>query len=107
MITKKRKVSKAVRALGKITGSESLSLAEFLWAIRKGEEVTHAEFSAQLGISRSHLCDIEKGRKAVSLSRAIEFAETLGYSKDQFARLALQDQVDQEKLPFRVSLEAA
>ena len=107
MITKKRKPSKAMKLLSRITGSDSLSLAEFLWAIREGEELTLNEFAYQLGISKSHLCDIEKGRKAVSLSRAIEFAEILGYSKDQFARLALQAEVDKAKLPYKVFFEAA
>ena len=106
MPTKKRKKSKAMTFLESLTGGP-LSLFELIWAIRKGEEMSLTEFAAILGISKSHLCDIEKGRKAISLSRAIEFAEILGYSKDQFARLGLQTQTDQAKLPYKVSLEAA
>ena len=101
-----RRKSETMRFLEHVTG-QALNLPELLSAIRIGEEMSHAVFAAQLGISRSHLCDIEKGRKSVSLARAIEFAEVLGYSKDQFARLALQAQVDSLHFPYRVTLEAA
>ena len=103
---RKPRKSKAMRFLEEIT-SGPLNLAELLSSIRQGEEFSHAEFAAKLGISRSYLCDIEKGRKAVSLPRAIEFAEILGYSKDQFARLALQTQINEAGLPYKVVIEAA
>jgi len=103
---KKSKKSKAMKFLDDLTGS-SLNLAELLGAIRQAEEMSYSDFAARLGVSRSHLCDIEKGRKAVSLVRAIEFADLLGYSKDQFARLALQTQVNDAGLRYRVRIEAA
>ena len=107
MSTKRKvKKSKAMCFLEDLTG-EALNLAELLAAIRECEEMSHVEFAAKLGISRSYLCDIEKGRRAVSLHRAIEFAETLGYSKNQFARLALQRQVTEAGLPYKVRIEAA
>ena len=107
MSTKKRaRKTKAMSFLEEITGGV-LNLPELLCAIREGEEMSHAQFASKLGISRSHLCDIEKGRKAVSLPRAIEFAEILGYSKDQFARLALQTQVNDAGLSYKVLIEAA
>ena len=99
-----RRPSSALRFLEKITGGP-LTLPELLVAIRKGETLSCVEFARKLGISRSHLCDIERGRKSVSLGRAIEFAETLGYSKDQFARLALQTQVYAAGLRYKVILE--
>lgn len=106
MSIKSAKKSKAIKLLEKFSGSP-LTFPELLSSIRLGEEMSYADFAAQLGISRSHLCDIEKGRKAVSLERAIEFAEILGYSKDQFARLALQTQVNNAGLKFKVRIEAA
>ncbi len=45
------------------------------------EEMSQVEFAKQLGISRSHLCDIEKGRKSVSVARAARFAKILGYGE--------------------------
>ena len=102
----KPRPSKAMTFLENLTGGP-LTLPEVLSAIRLGEEMSYQAFSKQLRISRSHLCDIEKGRKAVSLERAIAFAEILGYSKDQFIRLALQSQVKAAGLSYRVRIEAA
>lgn len=68
-----------------------LNIGDLLWSIREGEELSMAAFSEKLGISRSHLNDIEKGRKPVSPQKAAEYARVLGYSEQQFIRLALQD----------------
>jgi transcriptional regulator with XRE-family HTH domain len=85
----------------------TLSFARMLEAIRLGEEMSQASFAKQLGISRSHLCDIEKGRKTVSPARAAKFAKILGYSDKQFIGLALQDLVQKEGLKLKVTVEAA
>lgn len=106
MSIRSTKKSTAMKFLEDLSGGP-LNLAEFLTSIRIGEEMSYKEFASKLGISRSHLCDIEKGRKAVSLDRAIEFAEILGYSKNQFARLALQTQVNNAGLRYKVRIEAA
>jgi len=53
------------------------------------------------------LCDIEHGRKSVSLTRAMKFAQILGYPADQFVRLALQSMVDEVGLDLQVRVEAA
>ena len=102
----KRKKSAAMRFLEDITGGP-LSLGKFLQSIRLGEELSQVEFAGQLGISKSHLCDIEKGRKLVSPERAAIFAKILQYSSEQFVRLALQDQVEKAGLKFKVTIEAA
>lgn len=84
-----------------------LTLGDLMLSIRLGEEMSQAELARQLGISRSHLCDIEKGRKAVGPRRAARFASALGYSEAQFVRLALQGLVEDAGLDFRVQLEPA
>jgi len=106
MSTKTKSKSKTTKFLEQLTGGP-LNFSDLLSAIRQGEEMSHVQFAKRLGISRSHLCDIEKGRKAVSLDRAIEFAEILGQSKDQFVRLALQTQVNNSGLKYRVDVVAA
>jgi transcriptional regulator with XRE-family HTH domain len=98
MTIKKIKKSTARTFLEEITGGP-LTIADLLHAIRVGEEMSQAEFALRLGVSKSHICDIEKGRKSVSPMRALEFARILKYSEHQFIRLALQDIVNQ--LPFR------
>ena len=85
----------------------ALTLGKFVNAIRSGEEVSQVDFAKQLGISKSHLCDIEQDRKTVSPQRAARFAKILGYSEEQFVRLALQDLLDKENISMTVSVKAA
>jgi|1185.fasta_scaffold68106_2 transcriptional regulator with XRE-family HTH domain len=85
--------SKAMRAVESVTGGP-LTFGEFIWAIREGEEMSLAEFGKPLGVSRQHLNDIEKGHRTVSVSRAAEWAQILGYPPTQFVRLALQALLD-------------
>jgi len=98
----RRQKSPAVRFLEDLAGP--LTLGAALAAIREGEEWSQAEMARRLGISRSHLCDIEKRRKSVSPGRAAEFAEALGYGKRQFVRLALQELVNEAGLDLEVSV---
>lgn len=104
MIIKKK--SKVIKSLEKITGRE-LSFGGLIESIRLGEELTLNEFSKKLKISVSHLCDIEKGRKAVSPIRAASFAKILKRSESQFVRLALQDELKRSGLDYNIKLEAA
>ncbi len=101
--TKRR--SAANRFLEDLVGP--LTFANMIESTRLSEGLTLVQFSKRLGISVSHLSDIEKGRKAVSPERAAKFARLLGYSEKQFVRLALQDLVRESGLRFRVSLRAA
>lgn len=84
-----------------------LTLGKLLVSIREGEEMSQMEFAEKLGISKSHLCDIEQDRKNLSPERAARFAKLLGYSEAQFVRLALQGLLDREKIYMRVSVKAA
>jgi transcriptional regulator with XRE-family HTH domain len=103
MSTKK---SDAVRFLEKLTGG-SVTLGGFLEAVRLGDELTQPAFAKRLGLSRSHLNDIEKGRKAVSPERAARFAKILGYSEARLVKLALQDLVNRGGLKLHVDVKAA
>lgn len=73
--------------------NEVFTLGGLLEAIRVGDEISQVQMADKLGISRSNLCDIEKGRRIVSPKKAADFARILGYSVNQFVRLALQDQL--------------
>jgi hypothetical protein len=57
--------------------------------------------------SRSHLCDVEKGRKVVSPERAAAWAETLGFPPTVFVKLALQEQLDRAGVKMSVEVAAA
>ena len=95
--------SKTMKSLEKLA-RRSLSLGGLMESIRQSEEVSLSEFSERLGLSPSHLCDIEKGRKMVSPRRATRFAEVLERSPEQFVRLSLQGLVDEAGLKMKVSL---
>jgi transcriptional regulator with XRE-family HTH domain len=98
--------SEAIRILEKITGGP-VTLGRFLEAVRLGEEMTQPQFARKLRISKSHLNDIEKGRKSVSPDRAARFARALGYSQARLVKLALQDLVDRGGLKLHVDVKAA
>ena len=102
MTTKK---SDAKRFLEEVAGGP-LTLARLVSSIREGEEMTQAAFAKKLGVSVSHICDIEKGRKFVSPARAAKFAKILGRSPEQFVRLALQDEVNEAGLELTVEVHA-
>ena len=103
MSTKK---SDALWHLERITGGP-VTFGAFLESVRLGEEMTQPDFAKRLGISKSHLNDIEKGRKAVSPDRAARFAKVLGYAQARMVKLALQDLVDRSRLKLHVDVKAA
>jgi transcriptional regulator with XRE-family HTH domain len=104
MATKER--SETMKYLESIAG-RPLTLGWLLESIRLGEEMSQAVFARRLGVSASHLCDIEKGRKVVSPERAARFAKVLGRSEQQFVRLALQEMIDEAGLRMKVDVAAA
>ena len=100
------KKSETQKFLQKITGGP-VTLGKLIEAIRLGEQVSQAEFSKKLKISRSHLNDIEKGNKAVSPERAARFACSLKFSEERFVELSLQSILDEAGLKLKVGVEAA
>ena len=104
MTTKKK--SETLKFLEELAG-RPLTLGGLLESIRLSEEMSQAAFAKKLGISSSHLCDIEKGRKVVSPERAARFAKVLGRSREQFVRLSLQEMVDEAGLKMRVEVVKA
>ena len=101
-----RKKSETMKFLEETAG-RTLTLGGLLESIRLGEEISQTAFARKLGVSPSHLCDIEKGRKVVSPERAARFAKILGRSREQFVRLSLQELVDEAGLKMRVNVEDA
>jgi transcriptional regulator with XRE-family HTH domain len=104
MITKETRES--MDFIEQLTGSK-LTIANLLLAIRQGEEMSQVEFAKQLGITRQYLCDIEHSRRFVSPKMAAEYAEILGYSKNQFVRLCLQDLLDRDGLHMIIDVQDA
>jgi transcriptional regulator with XRE-family HTH domain len=100
-----KKKSDAMQFLDNLVGE--LTFGRLIEAMRQAEEMSQVDFAKKLGISKQHLCDIEKGRKFVSPERAAKFSKVLGHSEQSFVALALQDIVNQGGLKLKVSVEAA
>jgi len=103
MSTKKK--SDVMKFLEGLVGK--LTFGGLIEAMRQAEEMSQVEFAKKLGISKQHLCDIEKRRKFVSPERAAKFARILEHSEKSFVALALQDIVNQGGLKLKVNVEAA
>lgn len=97
--------SKTAKILEEIVGP--LTFGRVVWARRLGDELTLEALASKLGVSRGHLCDIEKGRRSVSPERAARWAKLLGESESVFVELALQAELDAAGLKYRVTVEAA
>lgn len=95
-----------IKKLEKISG-EKLTFGGLILAIRLGEELTQVDFAKMLGISKQYLCDVEHGRRSVSIPMAAQWAKKLGYSPGQFVRLSIQDVLDDAQLNMAVHVKAA
>lgn len=102
MAKKKEEKSDARRFLEELVGPPSFG--KTIHAIRLNEELSLEAFAAKLGVSRAYLCDIEKGRRGVSVARAAAWARLLGRSESQFVRHALQAEVDNAGLKWKVAV---
>ncbi len=105
-MTIERKKSSAMQYMEKIVG-ETLTISNVLLSLRRCEELTQVDFAKLLCISKQTLCDIEKGRKAVSAGRAARFAVKLGYPPAFFIQIALQEELEREGLSLAVSVQVA
>jgi antitoxin HigA-1 len=104
--TVKTRKSSAMKALEKIAGGP-LTFGTAIESIRKGQELSQSACAKRLGISKSHLCDVEKGRKVVSPERAANWAKVLGYPESVLVKLAIQAGLDAAGLRYRVEIDAA
>lgn len=102
MTTKK---SAAIKYLESLVGP--LSFAKMIESERLSLEMSQVEFAKKLKISKSNLCDLEKGRKFVSLARAVKFAKILKLDEDLWVLVAMQDLVDRAGLKYKVEIRAA
>jgi DNA-binding transcriptional regulator YiaG len=98
--------SEAMKVLEKLSGGP-LTLGRAIESVRKCEELSQEGCAKKLGISKSHLCDVEKGRKTLSPERAAKWAHILGYPQSVLVRLALQAELDAAGLKYKVEIEAA
>ncbi len=102
----KERKSAAIKLLEKIAGGP-LTLGKAIESVRKSEDLSQDACAKKLGVSKSHLCDVEKGRKIVSPERAAKWARVLGYPESVLVRLTIQAELDAAGLKYKVALDAA
>lgn len=83
------------------------SFATFLLGIRTNLDLSQANMAKKLGISKSALCEIEKGRTLVNPKAAIRYAKKAGFSETVALEACLQDQLTKANIKMRVKLETA
>ena len=83
-----------------------LSFGNCLRAARTSLGVTQEDMASKLGVSKSMICDIEKGRQLVSPKMALKIAKISKLSEQQALSLCFQDQVNKLKLKMKVKVAA-
>ncbi len=101
-MTTRKKKSAARRRLEDLAGGP-LTLGMLIKAVREGEGWSLAEMAEQLDVTRGYVSNMEKG-KPVSPKSAARYARALGYSEEQFVRLALQDEIERAGLDYEVHI---
>ncbi|MCF8059068.1 MAG: helix-turn-helix domain-containing protein [Bacteriovoracaceae bacterium] len=100
-MSSKNRVS-ANKAIQRLT--DYISFGEMLLSFRLAQEITQIEMAEKLKISKQDLCNIEKGRKIVSVERAVSFAKTLKMPAKTFAKYVLQDQLQKAGIKGKVEI---
>ena len=70
-----------------------LTFGGMIRSFRMADEISQVELAEKVRISKANLCDIEHGRRPVSIEKAALFARVMGYSETQFVAVALEDQL--------------
>ncbi len=84
-----------------------LTFGRFLRSWREADELSQKRFAKQLGMSVQNLCDLEKGRRIPSASRAAKIARKLGVGELPLITLVLRDSLYAEGFNFDVKLIVA
>lgn len=84
-----------------------MTFGGFLRGARIARDMTQVDMARFLGIGRSTLCDIEKGRQLVSPKLAAQIAGACGLSRMLAVETALMDQIRQAGLSMRVVVKPA
>lgn len=84
-----------------------MTFGRFIKAFREADEISQTDYAKKLGITRANLCDIEKGRRPITLSLAAKIARALGVPKIAMIQLALEDQLRREKMSYKVEIISA
>jgi transcriptional regulator with XRE-family HTH domain len=82
----------------------NVDLAMFMRTARYSINLTQEQMAKKLGISRSQLSLIEKGKLAVTLEFAKKIAKLTGMSTQYATTLCLQDIIKRAKEKYQINL---
>lgn len=81
-----------------------LTFGDLLKSLREGEGLSQTAFAKRLGLSVQNLCDLEKGRRIPSATRATKIAKKLHLPEIPMIRLAIRDSLFSQGLEIEVIL---
>lgn len=84
-----------------------MTFGSFLRGARVRKDLSQIEMAKFIGISKSSLCDIEKGRQFVSPALAAQIAKKCGLSKIVAVEACLNDQLRRARLNLRAEVKAS
>ena len=83
-----------------------MNFGTFLVAARTLLDLNQTQFAKKLKVSRSMICDIERGRQLVSPELAIKIAKAAQFSEKMALEYCFQDKLNKLKLKYKVSVAA-
>jgi DNA-binding XRE family transcriptional regulator len=83
------------------------TFATYMLGARTTLGLSQVEMAKKLGITKSAVCEIEKGRTLVSPKAAIRYAKKAGFSETLALETCLQDQLRKANIKKRVRIEDA
>ncbi len=101
------KKSEAMQLLETIAGEE-FTFATMMRVLRQRKEMTQEQFGKLLGVQKAYICDIERGRRNITIDQAIKFAGKLEdvVSTKQFIEMAVSYQLKKNGLDYDAVLVA-
>ncbi len=81
-----------------------LTFGKLLKALRESEGASQTSFAKKLRLSVQNLCDLEKGRRIPSATRASKIAKRLHLPEIPMIRLAIRDSLFSQGLTIDVVL---
>lgn len=84
-----------------------MTFGAFLATARLSLDMTQTELAQRLKVSRSMMCDIEKGRVNASVALAVKIAKLAGFPAQFAVKYCLQDQLRRAKIKMQVDVSTA
>ncbi len=106
MTTKRSNGSSASKLEKELLGGP-LTFGAAVESLRLRDGLSQAGLAKKLKLSRQYVCDVEKGRRLVSLEQAARFAKAFGHPPAVLVTLSVRDSIRQSGLKLRVQIEAA